>query len=129
MQRIDLKESDWRSSIAKAKAMDWLIRHRVAGKSSVEVDNYVEKLCTHSCEVERHPGRIVSKIRVSASIPITGVIAWLQLLLVSPSSGHCTCISKCCSFACVNAGKQATEIGRRPASQTSVLAITILLLK
>ena len=53
MQRIDLKESDWRSSIAKAKAMDWLIRHRVAGKSSVEVDNYVEKLCTHSCEVER----------------------------------------------------------------------------
>jgi hypothetical protein len=56
MQRIDLKESDWRSSIAKAKAMDWLIRHRVAGKSSVEVDNYVEKLCTHSCEVERHPG-------------------------------------------------------------------------
>ena len=39
MQRIDLKESDWRSSIAKAKAMDWLIRHRVAGKSSVEVDN------------------------------------------------------------------------------------------
>src|SRR5437867_3248593 len=55
MQRIDLKESDWRSSIAKAKAMDWLIRHRVAGKSSVEVDNYVEKLCTHSCKVERHP--------------------------------------------------------------------------
>ena len=56
MQRIDLKESDWRSSIAKAKAMDWLIRHRVVGKSSVEVDNYVEKLCTHACEVERHAG-------------------------------------------------------------------------
>jgi hypothetical protein len=71
MQRIDLKESDWRSSIAKAKAMDWLIRHRVAGKLSVEVDNYVEKLCTHSCEVEASRPHIVSKIRVSASIPIT----------------------------------------------------------
>jgi hypothetical protein len=76
MQRIDLKESDWRSSIAKAKAMDWLIRHRVAGKSSVEVDNYVEKLCTHSCEVERHPGpTLCQKFEFSASIPITGLIA------------------------------------------------------
>lgn len=36
--------------------MDGFIRHRVAGKSSVAVDNYVEKLCMHSCEVERHPG-------------------------------------------------------------------------
>ena len=65
MQRIDLKESDWRSSIAKAKAMDWLIRHRVAGKSSVAVDNYVEKLCTHSCEVERHPGPTSPRMRQS----------------------------------------------------------------
>jgi len=42
IQQIDLKEPDWRSSVAKAKAMDWFIRHRVAGKSSVAVDNYVK---------------------------------------------------------------------------------------
>jgi hypothetical protein len=30
--------------------MDWFIRHRVAGKSSVEVDNYMEKLCTYFLE-------------------------------------------------------------------------------
>jgi len=101
MQRIDLKESDWRSSIAKAKAMDWLIRHRVAGKSSVEVDNYVEKLCTHSCEVESIPVPHCVKNSSFSVDPdywcnclwvlkkaVIGMYSWLRLSLPSSFSSH-----------------------------------------
>jgi len=53
--------------------MDCFIRHRVAEKSLVEVDTYVEKLCTQRWK--GIPAHCVKNSSFS-SIPITGVIAF-----------------------------------------------------
>jgi len=75
-----LKNQTGAVRLPKQIAMDWFIRHRVAGKSSVEVDNYVKNFARTLAGWGGIPVPHYVKNSSFSVDPITGEIASLHHL-------------------------------------------------